>query len=98
MDEFQMVKGVGPYTAAVIASHAVRDPSAIGIDVWNKKILAKRFLGVEDADASAVTAELTARFPGYEGTASMYAVEYVYKDAALAKLGEQIPMERGALR
>jgi 3-methyladenine DNA glycosylase/8-oxoguanine DNA glycosylase len=98
MDEFQMVKGVGPYTAAVIASHAGRDPSAIGIDVWNKKILAKRFLGVEEADASAVTAELTARFPGYEGTASLYAVEYVYKDAALAKLEEQIPMERRALR
>jgi hypothetical protein len=38
MTEFQTIKGVGPYTAAIIASHAVRDPSALGLDVWNRKL------------------------------------------------------------
>lgn len=33
MTEFQTIKGVGPYTAAIIAGSAVRDPSALGLDV-----------------------------------------------------------------
>ncbi|MBM6403528.1 hypothetical protein JQN72_04630 [Phycicoccus sp. CSK15P-2] len=49
MEKFQTIKGVGPYTAAVIASHAVRDHSAIGFDVWNRKILARELLGLNDA-------------------------------------------------
>lgn len=44
MTNFQTIKGVGPYTATVIASHAVWDHSAIGLDVWNRKILARKFL------------------------------------------------------
>lgn len=51
MAAFQTIKGVGPYTAAIIASHAVRDPSALGLDVWNRKLLAKRFLRLDDAEA-----------------------------------------------
>ena len=44
---FQQIKGVGPYTAAITASHASRDPATFGLDVWNRKILARRLL---DAD------------------------------------------------
>lgn len=40
--EFQRIKGVGPYTAAIIAGSVVRDPSALGLDVWNRKFLAQR--------------------------------------------------------
>ncbi len=96
--EFEKIKGVGPYTAAVIASHAARDPAAIGLDVWNKKILAKRFLGVDDADTSSVMAELTKRFPGYEGIACLYAVEYAYKDSAMVRLRDQVQSRGDALR
>src|SRR5262249_47216276 len=67
MRAFQAIKGVGPYTAAIIASHAVRDPSALGLDVWNRKLLAKRILGLDDAEAGVVQAEMTRLFPGYEG-------------------------------
>ena len=58
MTNFQTIKGVGPHTAAVIASHAVWDHSAIGLDVWNRKILARKLLNQDDADAGVVRAEL----------------------------------------
>ncbi len=49
MTEFQTIKGVGPYTATIIASHAVGESSALGLDVWSRELLVKRFLGVDDA-------------------------------------------------
>jgi hypothetical protein len=33
MTEFQTIKGVGLSTAAIMASHAVRDPPALGLGV-----------------------------------------------------------------
>ncbi len=78
MTEFQTIKGVGPYTAAVIAGHAVRDHSAIGLDVWNRKILARKLLDRDDADAEEVRAELTRLFPSWEGLAGLYMVEEEY--------------------
>lgn len=78
MKEFQTIKGVGPYTAAIITSHAVRDHSAIGLDVWNRKILARKLLRQDDADAEVIRAELSRRFPGFEGLAGMYLVEEEY--------------------
>lgn len=86
MREFQTIKGVGPYTAAIIASHAVRDPAALGLDVWNRKLLAKRFLGVDDAEAAVVMAEMTRLFPGYEGLAGLYVIENVYREQAVVEL------------
>ncbi|MGH3620449.1 MAG: DNA-3-methyladenine glycosylase family protein [Sciscionella sp.] len=86
MTEFQTIKGVGPYTAAIIASHAVRDPSALGLDVWNRKLLAQRFLGVDDAAAEIVLAEMRRLFPGYEGLAGLYVIENAYREQAVVEL------------
>jgi 3-methyladenine DNA glycosylase/8-oxoguanine DNA glycosylase len=77
---FQEIKGVGPYTAAIIASHASRDPSALGLDVWNRKLLARALMGVQDAEPSAVMAAATSLFPGYQALASLYIIEHQYAD------------------
>lgn len=84
--QFQSVKGVGPYTTAIVASHASRDPSALGLDVWNRKILARHLLNVEDADPKEVMRACTSAFPGYEGLAALYLLEYEYIDKPLAPL------------
>jgi 3-methyladenine DNA glycosylase/8-oxoguanine DNA glycosylase len=84
--QFQNVKGVGPYTTAIVASHASRDPSALGLDVWNRKILAKCLLGVEDAPPKEVMSACNAAFPGYEGLAALYLLEFEYIDRPLAPL------------
>ncbi len=86
MTEFQTIKGVGPYTAAIIAGHAVRDPSALGLDVWNRKLLAKRFLGMDNAEPEVVMAEMTRLFPGYEGLAGLYVIEDVYRERTVVEL------------
>ncbi|MCX4098039.1 DNA-3-methyladenine glycosylase family protein [Nocardia sp. alder85J] len=86
MTEFQTIKGVGPYTAAIIAGSAVRDPSALGLDVWNRKILAQRFLDVDDAEVPVVQAKMTELFPGHEGLAGLYVIEETYRQQAVVKL------------
>lgn len=86
MTEFQAIKGVGSYTAAIIASHAVRDPSALGLDVWNRKLLAKRFLDTDDAEAKVVMATMQRLFPGYEGLAGLYVIENAYREQAVVEL------------
>lgn len=86
MTEFQRIKGVGPYTAAIIAGSAVRDPSALGLDVWNRRILAERFLGLDDADMPTVQAKMTELFPGYEGLAALYVIEDIYRDQAVVSI------------
>lgn len=86
MAKFQTIKGVGPYTAAIIASHAVRDHSALGLDVWNRKLLAKRFLDLDDAEPAVVTAEMSRLFPGHEGLAGLYVIEDAYREQAVVEL------------
>ncbi|MBL1101922.1 endonuclease III domain-containing protein [Streptomyces coffeae] len=83
---FQEIKGVGPYTAAVIASHASRDHSALGLDVWNCKILARRLLNIDDAPAEDVQARITELFPGYQGLAALYLIEHEYLTAPVVPL------------
>lgn len=91
MAEFQAIKGVGPYTAAIIAGHVVRDHAALGLDVWNRKLLAKRFLGLEDADPAVVMAEMSRLFPGHEGLAGLYVIEDAYREQAVVELIHQRP-------
>lgn len=91
MEKFQTIKGVGPYTAAVIASHAVRDHSAIGLDVWNRKILARKLLGLDDAEVETVRAEVSRLFPGWEGLAGLYLVEEDYVENPASPLLEEAP-------
>src|SRR5262249_17442825 len=86
MAAFQTIKGVGPYTAAIIASHAVRDHSALGLDGWNRKLLAKRFLDLHDAEPDVIVAEMTRLFPGYAGLAALYVIEDAYREHAVVEL------------
>jgi hypothetical protein len=83
---FQQIKGVGPYTAAIMASHASRNTDSFGLDVWNRKILARRLLDAEDAAPEAVTRRLNKLFPGHAGTAGLYFVEHEYLNAPVAPL------------
>ncbi|MFJ5546771.1 hypothetical protein [Streptomyces sp. NPDC093225] len=86
VERFQEIKGVGPYTAAVMVSHASRDPSVFGIDVWNRKIFARSILGVPDADAEVITRRMDELFPGHAGTAALYLVEHEYLAMPVAPL------------
>ncbi len=89
--QFQQVKGVGPYTASVIASHASRDPSALGLDVWNRKLLARYLMGADDAGPGEVMAAVTRLFPGNQGLAALYLIEYEYSRQPVVPLLEQAP-------
>ncbi|MFF4583374.1 hypothetical protein ACFY15_34130 [Streptomyces sp. NPDC001373] len=86
VERFQEIKGVGPYTAAVMASHASRDPAVFGIDVWNRKIFARSILGVPDADAEVITRRMNELFPSHAGTAALYLVEHEYLTTPVAPL------------
>ncbi|MFE3329000.1 hypothetical protein [Streptomyces sp. NPDC059176] len=86
VERFQEIKGVGPYTAAVMASHASRDPSVFGIDVWNRKIFARSLLGAPDAEADVITQRMNELFPGHAGTAALYLVEHEYLATPVAPL------------
>lgn len=83
---FQSIKGVGPYTAAIIAGHAIRDHSALGLDVWNRKILARKVLGLDDSDPDTVRQEMSRIFPGWEGLAGLYLVEEEYLSSPVTQL------------
>ncbi|MBF9071863.1 DNA glycosylase family protein [Streptacidiphilus fuscans] len=93
MDRFQEIKGVGPYTAAVIASHASRDPAALGLDVWNRKILARKLLDKDDAEATEVHDTIGQLFPGNQGLAALYLIEHEYLRAPVVPLlkPDQLP-------
>lgn len=92
MEELRSINGVGPYTANVIASHALRDTSAIAIDVWNRRILSAELLGHEDADADDIRQVLRSICPKYEGLAAMYLVEYRYIDCPVSPLIDTRPL------
>lgn len=78
LEALQSIKGVGPYTAGVVASHALRDPAAVGLDVWNTKLAGRAFLGREDANSTEVRAALEKTVPGNAGLALLYLVEHQY--------------------
>lgn len=72
------IRGVGPYTSEVVASKALRDPQAIAFDVWNRRLVARSLLKTDDASPDALWQCLHKRFPGWEGMACLYIVEYEY--------------------
>ena len=39
LKEFQKIKGVGPYTSNILASHVLRSKANVGLDCWNTKII-----------------------------------------------------------
>lgn len=94
--DLQNIKGIGAYSAGVIASSALRDTSAVPLDVWNVRILHDALFGVDGDDRDAVRAELTASFPGFEGLAALYLVEAAYLDSPVAPLHATVGAARRA--
>lgn len=82
----EQIKGVGPYTSNVIASHALRDPDALPVDVWNRRLLARALLGVPDVAASRIQRRLSRLFPGTAGLAALYLIEAEYLSKPLDPL------------
>lgn len=75
VDALCQIRGVGPYTARTVTASALRDPSAFGLDVWNRKILGHLLLDDEEAPAEAVDAECRRRFGDLAGRAVEYLIE-----------------------
>lgn len=86
LSRLQSIKGVGPYTANIVASHALRDKGVVALDVWNTKIAGVAFLGREDASAEEVSVELHRILPGLAGLALLYLIEYKYYKNPVAPL------------
>jgi len=82
----QSIKGVGPYTAGVIASHALRDPDALALDVWNTKLAGKAFFGRENIKPDHVRKFLQRQVPGHAGLALLYLVESEYLKSPMTTL------------
>lgn len=78
MIALQAIRGIGPYSAAVVATAATRDPSAAGLDSWNTRIAAEAMGLHDDVDRETVSRGLTRRFPGHEGLALLYMTELEY--------------------
>jgi 3-methyladenine DNA glycosylase/8-oxoguanine DNA glycosylase len=78
LPQLQSIKGVGPYTANIITSHAMRDRNVIPLDVWNRKLLSQVLLGKADADAKTVRECCNSLFPGNAGLAALYLIEHRY--------------------
>jgi 3-methyladenine DNA glycosylase/8-oxoguanine DNA glycosylase len=58
MSTIENIKGVGPYTSGIIASHALRAPNALALDVWNTKLFIQFF----SLDAALTRDEVAARW------------------------------------
>ncbi|WP_439476946.1 DNA-3-methyladenine glycosylase family protein [Brevundimonas sp.] len=84
----QTIKGVGPYTSGVIASHCVRDFSRLSLDVWNTPIASTALFGHPDADHASVAAGLDQRFSGFSGLALLYMTELIALETPLVPLTE----------
>ncbi len=74
-EDLESIRGIGPYSAAVISSAALRNAGATPLDVWNVQILHESIFGVPGRDSQAVQEALAAHFPGAEGLAALYMVE-----------------------
>lgn len=81
--ELGNIKGVGPYTSGVIVGSALRDKAAIVLDVWNRKIIARRLLDAEDIDSETLKNHLLKLFGDQAGLAVLYLTEYEFLDSAV---------------
>ncbi len=93
MGSLREIKGVGPYTANVIGSHALRDDSALPLDVWNRRIFARR-LGLRSSEASKVGHAMRRRFGHFAGLAALYFIEHEFLATPLEPLLEDGPANR----
>jgi len=86
ISDLQCIKGVGEYSSNVIASHALRDESAVPLDVWNVRILHQALFDEPGEDRETVLTALSEAFPRVEGLAALYFVESAYLDDPLDPL------------
>jgi 3-methyladenine DNA glycosylase/8-oxoguanine DNA glycosylase len=86
LSRLQTIHGVGPYTANIIASHALRDTQAIALDVWNRKLLAKFLLNIDDADPKIIRKTCGKLFHHYAGLAALYLIEDYYRTMPMSSL------------
>lgn len=82
----ETIKGVGPYTSNVVASHALRDTEAIPFDSWNRKILALRLYNLDSSDTAQLKKRIISDFGKYSGLIAMYIIENEHIDAPVVPL------------
>jgi 3-methyladenine DNA glycosylase/8-oxoguanine DNA glycosylase len=96
IQELQSIKGIGPYSANVIASSALRDTRAVPLDVWNVRLLSKALFDKDSRDADRVLRRLGRLFPEYEGLAALYFLENAYLHNPMAPLMHDVDGARRA--
>lgn len=78
IDDLCQIKGVGPYTAGVVAGSIFRDPREYGLDVWNSKII-KEMLCLDDSfSADQIRDHIRQRYAPCEGLVVEMLVESRY--------------------
>jgi 3-methyladenine DNA glycosylase/8-oxoguanine DNA glycosylase len=78
LNELCGIRGVGPYTAGVAAASAFRDSRAYGLDVWNRRILARALGAEEEVSPPDLRRMIQDRFAPFEGLAVECLVEHEY--------------------
>jgi 3-methyladenine DNA glycosylase/8-oxoguanine DNA glycosylase len=86
LEKLQTIKGVGPYTSNVVASHALRDTQAVSLDSWNRKILSKNIYNREPIEKDELNDMLCRDFDKYAGIISTYIIENVYSENPVVPL------------
>lgn len=76
--ELLKIKGIGPYTAGIIASSVFRNPREYGLDVWNRKVLSRHLTGSDDLPPDSLRDLIRKEFAPYEGLAVEMLVESEY--------------------
>lgn len=76
--ELLKIKGIGPYTAGIIASSVFKNPREYGLDVWNRRILSRRLIGSDDLPPDSLRDLIRNEFAPYEGLAVEMLVESEY--------------------
>lgn len=83
--ELVEIRGIGPFTANVIASHALRRMDEPALDVWSTRIVGARY-GMPEVNREAVQAQLRADYPAFEALALLYMIEDDYRKTPLVPL------------
>jgi 3-methyladenine DNA glycosylase/8-oxoguanine DNA glycosylase len=86
LEKLQTIKGVGPYTSNVIASHALRDTRAIPLDSWNRGILSNRIYNRNVIDKEDLQKMLHDDFGDYAGLVALYVIESEYINQPIVPL------------
>jgi len=86
LEKLQTIKGVGPYTSNVVASHALRDTQAIPLDSWNRKILTNVIYNQDNIEKNLLHDMLCQDFGNYAGIISTYIIENEYASKPVVPL------------